>query len=154
MRSQVGFWNGMPSRISGGIRRTLSGILLSTVSFESLGLGNLDNPCKIFVGIPLGVLDRILSGIPDGIPGGILELDPKWDPRLDVKSPNIFYICLVQIRIPSGITIPTGILSGIPKTSPCQNFPGGIPGLITGGLRRGKYIISVSKQLLTFYRTI
>ena len=81
MGSQVRFWNAIPSGIPGGIGRIPSGILLSTVSFESLGLGNLENPCKIFVGIPLGILDGILSGIPDGIPGGILELDPKWDPR-------------------------------------------------------------------------
>ena len=113
--------------------------LLSTVSFESLRLGNLDNPCKIFVGIqtgiPRGMPGGIPSGIPDGIPGGILERDPKWDPRWDredprwdFNSPNIFYICLVLSGIPSRIRIPAGIPSGIPKISPCQNFQGGIPG--------------------------
>ena len=68
----------------------------------------------------------IRSGIPDEIPGGILERDHKWDPRSDrddprwdFNSPNIFYICLVHIVIPSGIRIPAGISSGILKTSPC-----------------------------------
>ena len=119
----MGFWYGIPSRILGGIGRIPGGNLLSTVSFESLRLGNLDNPCKIFVGIP------------DGIPGGILEGEPMWDPRWDredprwdFNSPNIFYICLVHIRIPSGLRIPAGIPSGIPKTSLFQNFQGGIPG--------------------------
>ena len=31
------------------------------------------------------------------------------------NSPNIFYICLVHSKIPSGIRIPAGIPSGIPK---------------------------------------
>ena len=74
MGSQVRFWNGGPFGIPGGI-------LLSTVSFESLRLGNLDNPCKIFVGILQGIPGGIPSGIPNGILGGILERDPKWDPR-------------------------------------------------------------------------
>ena len=81
--------------------------------------------------MPGGNPGGIPSGIPDGIPGGILERDPKWDPRWDredprwdFNSPNIFYICLVHSGIPSGIRIP----AGIPKTSPCQNFQGGIPG--------------------------
>ena len=98
------------------------GILLSTVSFESLRLGNLDNPCKIFVGIPPGMPGGIPSGIPDGIPSGILERDPNWDPRCDredprwdFNSPNIFYICSVHIGIPSGIRIPAWIPSEIPK---------------------------------------
>ena len=81
MVSQVGFWNGIPSGIPGGIGRITGGILLSTVSFEFLRLGNLDNACKIFVGIPPGIPGGIPSGIPDGIPGGIFEQDPKWDPR-------------------------------------------------------------------------
>ena len=58
-------------------------ILFSTVSFESLRLGNLDKPCEIFVRIPPGIAGGIPSGIPDGIPVGILEEDPKWDPRWD-----------------------------------------------------------------------
>ena len=98
------------------------GILLSTVSFESLRLRNLDNPCKIFVGIPPGMPGGILSGIPDGIPSGILERDPNWDsrcdredPRWDFNSPSIFYICSVHIGIPSGIRIPAWIPSEIPK---------------------------------------
>ena len=131
MGSQVGFWNGIPSGIPAGIGRIPGGILLSTVSFESLRLGNLDNPCKIFVGIPQG----IPGGIPSGIPGGILEQDPMWDPRWDredprwdFNSPNIFYICLVYIGIPNGIRIPAGILIVIPKTSLCQIFQGGISG--------------------------
>ena len=133
--SQVGFWNGIPSGIPGWIGRIPGGILLFTVSFETLRLGNLDNPCKIFVGIPQGIPGGIPSAIPNEIPGGILERDPKWDPRWDTEdprwdfnSPNIFYICLVHIGIPSGIRIPAGILIGIPKTSPCQNFQRGIPG--------------------------
>ena len=80
--------------------------------------------------MPGGNPGGIPSGIPDGIPGGMLERDRKWDPRWDredprwdFNSPNIFYICLVHSRIPSGIRIP----AGIPKTSPCQNFQGGIP---------------------------
>ena len=73
----MGFWYGIPSRILGGIGRIPGGILLSTVSFESLRLGNLDNPCKIFVGIPPGIPGGIPSGIPDGILGGILVRDPK-----------------------------------------------------------------------------
>ena len=73
MGSQVGFSNGIPSGIPGCIGRIPSGILLSTVSFESLRLGNLDNPCKIFVGIPPKILGGILSGIPDGLPGGIFK---------------------------------------------------------------------------------
>ena len=100
--SQVEFWNGIPSDFPGGIGRIPGGILLSTVSFESLRLGNLDNPCKILVGIPPGIPGGIPSGIADGIPGGILERDSKWDPRWDredrrwdFNSPNIFYICLV-----------------------------------------------------------
>ena len=119
--------------------RIPGGILLSTLSFESLRLGNLDNLCKIFVGIIPGIPGGMPSGIPDGLPGGSLERDPKWDPRLDRKhprwefnSPNIFYICLVHIRIPIGIRILVGIPSGILKKSPCQNFQGGIPGLSTG----------------------
>ena len=124
MGSQVGFWNGIPFGIPGSIGRIPGGILLSTVSFESLRLGNLDNPCKIFVGIPQGIPGGIPSGIPNGILGGILERDPEWD----FNSPNIFYICLVLIGIPSGMTIPAFIPSGIPKTSTCQNFQGGIPG--------------------------
>ena len=64
------FWNGIPNGIPGGIGRIPGGILLSTVSFESLRLGNLDNPGKIFVGIPPGIPGGIPSGIPDGIPGG------------------------------------------------------------------------------------
>ena len=78
--------------------------------------------------MPGGILDGIPSGIPDGIPGGILERDPKWDPRRDredprwdLNSPNIFYICLVHSGIPSGIRIPAGIPSGIQK----QALPGG-----------------------------
>ena len=90
MGSQVGFWNGIPSGIPGRIGRIPGGILLFTVSFESIRLGNQDNPCKIFVGIPPKILGGILSGIPDGIPGGILERDPKWDPRWDFNSLNIF----------------------------------------------------------------
>ena len=82
MESQVGFWNGIPS----GIVRIPGGILLSIVSFESLRLENLDNPCKIFVGIPPGIPGGIPSGIPDGIPGGILERDPKLDPKWDQKQ--------------------------------------------------------------------
>ena len=81
MRSQVGFRNGIPSGIPGGIGRIGGGILLSTVAFESLRLGNLDNTCKIFVGIPPGIPGGIPSGIPDGILGGILERDRKWDLR-------------------------------------------------------------------------
>ena len=81
MGSQVEFCNRIPSRIPGCIGRIPGRILLSTVSFESLRLGNLDNPCKIFVGIPPGIPAGIPSGIPDGNPGGILERDPKWDPR-------------------------------------------------------------------------
>ena len=81
MGSQVGFWKGIPSGILGGLSRIPGGILLSTVSFESLWLGNLDNPCKIFVGIPQGIPGGIPSGIPDKILSGILERDPKWDPR-------------------------------------------------------------------------
>ena len=81
MESQVGFWNGIPSGILGGIGRIPGGILLSTVSLESLRLGNLDNPCKIFVGIPSGIPGGIPSGIPDGILGGIFEREPMWDPR-------------------------------------------------------------------------
>ena len=72
--------------------------------------------------MPGGILDGIPSGIPDGIPGGILERDPKWDPRRDredprwdLNSPNIFYICLVHSGIPSVIRIPAGIPSGIQK---------------------------------------
>ena len=72
MGSQVGFWNGIPSGIPSGIGRIPGGILLSTVSFESLRLGNLDNPCKIFVAIQPGIPGGIPSGIPDGVPGGIL----------------------------------------------------------------------------------
>ena len=79
MGSQVGFWNRIPSGILGGMGRIPGGILLSTISFESLGLGNLDNPCKIFVGIPQGFRGGIQSGIPDGIPGGVFELGTKWD---------------------------------------------------------------------------
>ena len=88
MGSQVGFWNGIPSGIPGGIGRIPGGILLSTVSFKSLGLGNLDNPCKIFVWMPPGIRIGIPSGIPDGIPGGILERDPMWDPRWDKEDPR------------------------------------------------------------------
>ena len=77
MGSQVGFWNGIPSGIPAGIGRIPSGVLFSTVSFESLRLGNLDNPCKIFVGIPPKIPGGILSGIPDEISGGILERDAK-----------------------------------------------------------------------------
>ena len=135
MGSQVGFWNGIPSGIPGGIGRIPGGILLSNVSFESLRLENLDNPCKIFVRILPRIPGKIPSGIPDGIPGGILERDPKWvpswdreDPRWEFNSPNIFYICLVHKGIPSGNIIPAGIPNGIPKTSPCQNFQGGITG--------------------------
>ena len=128
MESQVGFWNGIPSGILGGIERIPGGILLSTVSFGSLRLGNLDNLCKIFVGIPPGIPGGIPSGIPDGISGGILEREPMWVPRWDFNSPNIFYICLVDIGILSGVRIPAGIPSGTLKTSPCQNFKGGIPG--------------------------
>ena len=102
---------------------------------KSLRLGNLDNPCKMFVGIPPGIPGGIPSGILDGIPGGILErdpmCDPRWDredPRWDFNSSNIFYICLVYIGIPNGIKISAGIPSGIPKKSPSQNFQGGIPG--------------------------
>ena len=57
--------------------------------------------------------------------------NPRWDrkdPRWDVNSQNIFYICLIQIEIPSEIRIPAGIPSGIPKTRAFQNFQGGIPG--------------------------
>ena len=90
MGSQVVFWNGIPIGIPGGIGIIPGGILLSTVSFESLRLGNLDNPCKIFVGIPPGIPGGIPSGILDGIPGEISERDPKWDHRWDVNFPNIF----------------------------------------------------------------
>ena len=135
MGSQVGIWNRIPSGILGGIGRIPGGILLFTVSFESLRLGNLDNPCKTFVGIPQGIPGGIPSEIPNGILGGILERDPMWDPRWDredprwdFNSPNIFYICLVYIGIPNGISIPAGILIVIPKTSLCQNFQGGISG--------------------------
>ena len=114
MGSQVGFWKGIPSRILGGIGRMPGGILLSTVSFESLRLGNLDNPCKIFVGIP--------PRIPGGIPGGILEREPMWDPRWDredprwdFNSPNIFYICLVHIGIPLGLESQLGSRVGSKK---------------------------------------
>ena len=131
----MGFWNGIPTGIAGGIGKITFGILLSTVSFKSLGLGNLDNPCKIFVGIPPGIPGGIPSGIPDGLPGRILEQDLKWDPRWDKEdprwdfnSPNIFYLCLVHVGIRSGIREPAGITSGIPKTSPCHHFQGGIPG--------------------------
>ena len=87
-------------------------------------------------GIPSGIgIGGIPSGILDGIPGGIVERDPKWnfswdrqDPRWDFNSSNIFYICFVYIGIPSGIRIAAGIPSGIPKTSPCNNFQGGTPG--------------------------
>ena len=44
--------------------------------------------------------------------------NPRWDredPRWDFNSPNIFYICLVHIKIPSGIRIPALIPSWIPK---------------------------------------
>ena len=135
MGVHVRFWNGILSGIPAWIGRIPGGILLSTVSFESLRLGNLDNPCKIFVGIPLGTPGGFPRGIPDWIPGGILERDPKWDPswdredpRWDFNSLNIFYICLVHIGIPSGIRILAKIPSGIPKTSPCRNFQGGLPG--------------------------
>ena len=60
-----------------------------------------------------------------------LMWDPRWDreeSRWDVNSPNIFYICLVHVGIPIEIRIPAGIPSGIPTTSACQNFHGGIPG--------------------------
>ena len=64
-----------------------------------------------------------------------MEREHMWDPRWDreeswwdVNSPNIFYICFVHIGILSNIRIPAGILSGIPKTSACQNFQGGILG--------------------------
>ena len=77
------FLNRIPIGIPGGIGRIPGGILLSTVSFETLRLQKLDNPCKIFVGMPPGIPAGIPSGIPDGIPGGILERDPKWDPRWD-----------------------------------------------------------------------
>ena len=63
-----------------------------------------------------------LVGSQMGSLGGILERDPKWDPRWDredprwdFNSPNIFYICLVHSGIPSGIRIPAGMPSGIPK---------------------------------------
>ena len=86
------------------------GILFSTVSFKSLRLGNLDNTCKIFVGIPPGIPGGIPSRIPDGIPGGILEGEPMWDPRWDREDPrwdfnslNIFYICLVHIGSQVGL---------------------------------------------------
>ena len=88
LRCQVGFWNGIPIGIPGGIARIRGGILLSTVSFESLRLGNLDNPCEIFAGIPPGIPGGIPSGIPDGFLGGILEGDRKWDLRWDREDPK------------------------------------------------------------------
>ena len=88
MGSQVGIWNGIPSGIPGGIGRIPGGILLFTVSFESLRLGNLDNLCKIYFGIPAGIPGGIPSGIPDGIPGGILERNPKWDPWCYREDPR------------------------------------------------------------------
>ena len=90
MGSQVGFWNGIPSGIPGNVGRIPGEILLSTVSFESLRLGNLDNSCKIFVGILQEIPGGIPSGIPDGIPGGILERDPRLD-RDDPRWDFIFY---------------------------------------------------------------
>ena len=91
---------------------------------------------RFWNGIQIGKeIGGIPSGIPYRIPGGNVERDPKWDPRWDREDPrwdfnsaNIFYICLVLIGIPSGIRIPVGIPSEIPKTSHCQNFQGGIPG--------------------------
>ena len=88
MGSQVGFWNGIPSGFLGGIGRIPGGILLCIVSFQSLQLGNLDNPCKIFVGIPAGIPGGIPSGIPDGIAGWILEREPRWDPRWNREDPR------------------------------------------------------------------
>ena len=79
----MGFWNEIPSGIPGVIGRIPGKILLSTVSFESLRLGNPDNPCKIFLGIQPRIPGGIPSGFPNGILGGILKRDPKWDPRWD-----------------------------------------------------------------------
>ena len=94
MGSQVRFLNGIPRGIPGGIGRIPGGILVSPVSFESLRLGNLDNPCKIFVVIPPGIPGGIPSAIPVGILGGIFKRvpkwdrnrwDPEWDPRWDSR---------------------------------------------------------------------
>ena len=126
MGSQEGFWNGIPRGIPCGIGRIPGGILiLQTFSiYVWLTAGSqVGSQVGSRVESQMGSQVGFCNGIPSGIPGGIRRI-----PGGLFYSPNIFYICLVHRGIPSGIRIPAGIPSGIPKTSSCQNLQGGIPG--------------------------